>query len=137
MIIQVKDKNKLLAIIIKPNYFKKKGVNFFTPASLSQQVAYMNHKKNHEIQPHIHKKKLRKIYDTNECLIVLKGSMRVDFFNDKKKYIQSKVLKKNYIILLLSGGHGFKILKNCQFLEVKQGPYMLERDKERFNFEKK
>ena len=45
MIIQVKDKNKLLAIIIKPNYFKKKGVNFFTPASLSQQVAYMNHKK--------------------------------------------------------------------------------------------
>ena len=137
MIIRVKDKNKLLAIIIKPAYFKKKGVNFFTPSSLSQQIAFMNHKKNHIIQPHIHKKKLRKIYDTNECLFILKGSMRVDFFNNKKKYITSRVLKKNYIILLLSGGHGFKILKNCQFLEVKQGPYMLEKDKERFNFEKK
>ena len=137
MIIRVKDKNKLLAIIIKPDYFKKKGVNFFTPSSLSQQIAFMNHKKNHIIQPHIHKKKLRKIYDTNECLFILKGSMRVDFFNNKNKYIRCIVLINNYIFLLLSGGHGFKILKNCQFLEVKQGPYMLEKDKERFNFEKK
>ena len=88
MIIRVKDKNKLLAIIIKPDYFKKKGVNFFTPSSLSQQIAFMNHKKNHIIQPHIHKKKLRKIYDTNECLFILKGSMRVDFFNNKKNILR-------------------------------------------------
>lgn len=137
MIIRVKDKKELLAIIIKPDYFKKKGVNFFTESYLNQQVAYMNHKKNHIIQPHTHKRKLRKIYDTNECLFILKGSMRVNFFNNKKKYVTSRIIKKNYIILLLSGGHGFKILKNCQFLEVKQGPYMLEKDKERFNFEKK
>ena len=69
-------------------------------------------------------------------LIYFKRFNESRFFNNKKKYITSRVLKKNYIILLLSGGHGFKILKNCQFLEVKQGPYMLEKDKERFNFEK-
>jgi cupin fold WbuC family metalloprotein len=137
MIIKVKDKKKILAIIIKPDYLKKKGINFFTSHSLSQQVAYMSHEKNHIIKPHIHKKKLKKIYDTNECLIILKGEMRVDFFDLKKKYLKSKILKKNYIILLLSGGHGFKILKNCQFLEVKQGPFKIGKDKERFDFEKK
>ena len=121
MIIRVKDKNKLLAIIIKPDYFKKKGVNFFTPSSLSQQIAFMNHKKNHIIQPHIHKKKLRKIYDTNECLFILKGSIKLDFFNNKKKYIMSRVLKKNYNSIIIWWSW-FKILKNCQFLEVKQGP---------------
>ena len=79
MIVKIKDKNKLLSIIIKPNFLKKKGINFFTPGSLSQQVAFMNHKKNHEIKPHLHKKKLKKIYDTNECLFILEGEMRVDF----------------------------------------------------------
>ena len=63
--------------------------------------------------------------------------MRVDFYNDKKKYLKSKTLKKNYIILLISGAHGFEITKNCKFLEVKQGPYEPGKDKERFSFEKK
>ena len=52
MITKIKDKNKLLAIIIKPNYLKKKGIHFFTPNKLSQQVAFMSHKKNHKIKPH-------------------------------------------------------------------------------------
>ena len=29
MIVKIKDKNKLLAIIIKPDFIKKKGINFF------------------------------------------------------------------------------------------------------------
>ena len=45
MITKIKDKNKLLAIIIKPKYLKKKGIHFFTPNKLSQQVAFMSHKK--------------------------------------------------------------------------------------------
>ncbi len=137
MITKIKDKNKLLAIIIKPNYLKRKGIHFFTPNKLSQQVAFMSHKKNHQIKPHIHKKRLKKIYDTNECLFIMRGEMRVDFYNNKKKYLKSKILKKNYIIILVSGAHGFKILKSCQFLEVKQGPYFLGKDKERFSLGKK
>ena len=97
----------------------------------------MSHKRNHLIKPHIHKKRLKKIYDTNECLFIMKGEMQVDFYNTRKKYLKSKILKKNYIIILISGAHGFKILKNCQFLEVKQGPYFLGKDKERFSLGKK
>ena len=99
MITKIKDKNKLLAIIIKPNYLKKKGIHFFTPNKLSQQVAFMSHKKNHLIKPHIHKKRLKKIYDTNDCLFIMKGEMQVDFYNTRKKYLKSKILKKNYIFV--------------------------------------
>jgi len=132
MIQKITYKNKILALIVKNKYIKKKGINFFTDNKLSQQVAYMNHKKGHVIQPHIHKKRLKKIYDTSEVLIILKGSMKVDFYNNKKKYLFSKILIKNDIVMLLTAGHGFKILKNCKFIEVKQGPYNPIKDKFKF-----
>ena len=34
--------------------------------------------------------------------------------------------------MLSSGGHGFKILKDTQMIEVKQGPYSLSMDKVKF-----
>ena len=134
MIESIKYKKKILALIVKNFNKEKKGINFFTPNKLSQQVAYMYHKKKHIIQPHVHKKRLKKIYDTNEVLIILDGKMKVDFFSSNKKYIRSKILKKNDILILLNGGHGFKILKDCKFLEVKQGPYIFDKDKEKFNY---
>ena len=36
------------------------------------------------------------------------------------------------MILIVSGAHGFKILKNTEMLEVKQGPFVGEKDKIRF-----
>jgi mannose-6-phosphate isomerase-like protein (cupin superfamily) len=132
MIQKITHKNEVLALIIKNKYIKKKGINFFTNNKLSQQVAYMNHKKGHVIQPHIHKKRLKKIYDTSEVLIILDGTMRVDFYDNKKKYLFNRKLIKNDIIILLKFGHGFKIDKNCKFIEVKQGPFDPKRDKFKF-----
>ena len=117
-------------------YYKKKGINFFTENNFSQQVAFMNHEKNHIIQPHIHKLRLKKIYDTNEVLIILQGKIKIDFFNSNKKYVKSRLIEKGNILILLSGGHGFKILKNCKFIEVKQGPYHIKKDKEKFTYYK-
>ena len=132
MIHKITHKKELLALIVKNKYTKKKGINFFTNIALSQQVAYMNHKKGHVIQPHIHKKRLKKIYDTSEVLIILDGTMRVDFYDNKKKYLFNRKLIKNDIIILLKFGHGFKIDKNCKFIEVKQGPFDPKRDKFKF-----
>ena len=56
MIENITHKKEILAIIIRRNYLKKKGINFFTNPKLNQQVAFMNHPKNHLIQPHSHKK---------------------------------------------------------------------------------
>tara|TARA_B100001939_G_scaffold345161_1_gene361105 strand:- start:1210 stop:1608 length:399 start_codon:yes stop_codon:yes gene_type:complete len=132
MIKNITHKSKILAIIIKGNYLKKKGVNFFTNPKLNQQVAYMNHPKNHLIQPHTHKNSLRKIKGTTEVLIILDGILKINFFDNKKKYIFSKTAQKNDIIILLTGGHGFEVKKNCKMIEVKQGPYSKSEDKFKF-----
>ena len=94
MIKSITYKKKCLALIIRNSYLKKDGINFFTNNKLSQQVAFMSHKKNHIIQPHLHRKRLKKIYDTTEVLIMLSGSLKVDFYSDKKKYLFSNILKK-------------------------------------------
>ena len=132
MIEIISHKKKFLAKIIRSRFLKKKGINFFTENKLSQQVAYMSHPKNHIIQPHLHKNRKKIIYDTNEVLIMLDGLMRVDFYDNKKMLLKSKLIKKNDIIILLSGGHGFKVIKKAKFIEVKQGPYIEKRDKIRF-----
>ncbi len=129
MIKHITHKNKLLAIIIKSTYLKKKGINFFTNPKLNQQVAYMNHPKNHLIKPHSHKKSLRKIKGTTEVLILLDGILKINFYDEKKKYLFSKIANKKDIIILLKGGHGFEVRKNCKMIEVKQGPYSKSEDK--------
>ena len=131
MIQQIKHKNKLYALIIR-NFRKKRGVSFFTPKNLSLQCGYMNHKKNHFIKPHSHKKRLSKIFYTSEVLCLLKGKLRVDFYTDKKIYLFSKIINEKDIILLAHGGHGFKVLKDIEMIEVKQGPYYKKVDKIKF-----
>ena len=34
--------------------------------------------------------------------------------------------------MLVNGGHGFKVLKDVEMIEVKQGPYILTSDKVKF-----
>jgi len=133
MIEKIVHKKIMLALIVRGKYRKKKGVTFFTPNESTQQFGYMKHNSKHTIKPHLHKKRLTKIYYTSEVILLLKGLLRVDFYNQHKKYLFSKILKPNDIIMLVSGGHGFKVLKNVEMLEIKQGPYNLLKDKVKFD----
>tara|TARA_Y100000590_G_scaffold430293_1_gene543761 strand:- start:843 stop:1277 length:435 start_codon:yes stop_codon:yes gene_type:complete len=132
MIEKIIHKKKLLALIVRGKYRNKKGITFFTPNESTQQFGYMKHEKKHIIKPHLHKKRLTKILYTTEVILILKGVLRVDFYNQLKKYLFSKILKEKDIIMLVSGGHGFKVLKNIEMLEIKQGPYNLIKDKIKF-----
>lgn len=133
MIEKIYNRKKFYALIVRNKYRKKKGVNFFTDKNATQQFGYMNHKKNHIILPHRHNKRLSKIELTTEVIIILDGILRVDFYNNKEKYLFSKKLYSNDLIMLSNGGHGFKVLKNVKMIEVKQGPYSLSMDKVKFN----
>ena len=132
MIEKITHKKKMLALIVRGRYRNKKGITFFTPNESTQQFGYMKHKKKHIIKPHLHQKRMTKILSTTEVILILKGELRVDFYSPKKKYLFSKVLKKNDIIMLVNGGHGFKVLKNIEMLEIKQGPYSISKDKVKF-----
>ncbi len=133
MIEKILHKKKIFALIVRRKFRKKSGINFFTPKESTQQFGYMKHKKNYLIMPHKHNKRLTKILITTEVIILFKGILRVDFYNNKKIYLFSKKIYAGDIIMLVNGGHGFKVLKDVEMLEVKQGPYSLSADKTKFN----
>ena len=136
MIEQVIDKKKLLSIIIRADY-KSKGIEFFTPDDFSQQLGYMNRKKNHIISPHTHNIVQRDVQFTQEVLIIKSGKVRVDYYDEKKKYLESRILNKGDVVLLAYGGHGFEMIEDSEIIEVKQGPYLDKVDKIRFDSVKK
>jgi len=133
MIEKVLHKKKLFALIVRKQFKKKKGINFFTDNSATQQFGYMKHQKNYLIKPHLHNKRESKIFSTSEVIILLKGVLRVDFYDNKEKYLFSKKVYANDIIMLVNGAHGFKVIKDIEIIEVKQGPYSLIKDKKKFN----
>ena len=133
MIEKVKYKKKLYALIVRGQYRNKRGINFFTPKEATQQFGYMKHKKGYIIQPHQHRKRLTRIMTTTEVILLLKGSLKIDFYNEKRKYLLSKILNEKDIVMLVNGGHGFKVIKDVEMIEVKQGPYNLIKDKVKFS----
>jgi len=131
MIEKIRDQNAELAIIVRSS-FSQPGINFFTPNDYSQQLAYMNHPTGKEIQPHVHKKVQREVHYTQETLFIRKGKLQVDFYSDDQIYLESRVLEAGDVILLIKGGHGFKVLEDMEMFEVKQGPYAGDEDKIKF-----
>ena len=131
MIEEIKHQEQLLGIIIKSSY-EKDGISFFTPNNFSQQLGYMKREKNYHIEPHVHNPVKREVVWTQEVLFIKSGKVRVDFYNDSKEYLESRVIEKGDVILLASGGHGFCMLEESEIIEVKQGPYSGDRDKTRF-----
>ncbi|MBX7044074.1 MAG: hypothetical protein K1X85_14350 [Ignavibacteria bacterium] len=128
----IKDGEQLLAIIL-PAEFSKPGIHFFTSNELSQQLGYMNHPAGKKIEPHVHNPVSREVLYTQEVLIIKRGRLRVDFYNDDQEYLESRTIGAGDIILLATGGHGFEVLEDIEMVEVKQGPYNGENDKTRFS----
>lgn len=131
-VVRVVHDNKLLALIIRAE-FRKDGIEFFTPDEFSQQLAYMNRPAGYKIQPHVHNEVLREVLLTQEVLFVKSGRLRLDLFNDNREHICSHELEAGDAVLLASGGHGIEMIEQSEILEVKQGPYVGENDKTRFN----
>ena len=126
------EKNELLLAIILRSNFNREGIHFFSPDNFSQQLGYMNRPKNYIIPPHIHNLVSREVHYTKEVLFIKSGKVRVDFYDDQKIYIESKILYTGDVILLAHGAHGFYMLEESEIVEVKQGPYAGESDKTRF-----
>lgn len=129
--IRITHDGELLAIIVPAGYAAP-GVNFATEGSLSQQLAVMSHPKGKVIEPHTHNAVQREVHFTQEALFLRKGALRVDLYDGRRNYLESRVLRAGDVILLVGGGHGFEVLEDIEMVEIKQGPYTGERDKTRF-----
>lgn len=132
MIDRIVIEGKEYAIIIRASYTTNK-VEFLTEENYSQQIAFMHHATNKLIDAHIHNHESRNVVNTQEVLVIRRGRLRVDFYTpDTQEYRGSKILEEGDVILLSYGGHGFRVVEEVEMIEVKQGPYLGEKDKERF-----
>ncbi len=127
----INSNGQLLAIIVRTS-FRSDGIEFFTPNEFSQQLGYMNRPKGYVIPPHVHNSVPRQVSYTKEVLFIRSGLIRVDFYDDTQRYLESTILAPGDVILLAFGGHGFEMLEESEIIEVKQGPYAGETDKTRF-----
>jgi hypothetical protein len=128
----IKHNNLLLGMIIRKSD-EKEGVNFFTPDEFQQQIGILKLPDGHRFQPHIHNKIKREIFYTYETLVIRKGKLRVDFYDTEQNYLFSDVVSEGDILMLAEGGHGFKVLEEVDFVEIKQGPFLGEKDKFKFD----
>ena len=132
MIEEIKHGDDLLAVIVRKEYHKE-GISFITPDEFTLQLGFMNHPDGHKIQPHMHQPVKRETIGTKEVLIIQKGVLRIDFYSFSKEYLESRELSAGDVILLISAGHGMTVVEPVSMIEVKNGPYISEQDKEKFD----
>lgn len=69
---------------------------------------------------------------TSEVLVVRHGRCEVDFYADDLSLVATRELSAGDVMLMVGGGHGFRMLEDTVFLELKQGPYLGVDEKELF-----
>jgi hypothetical protein len=121
-----------LATIVRST-FSADGIVFLTPDDYSQQLGYMRRPSGYFIDAHSHNVVDRQVSLTQEVLFVRSGRVRVDLFDARRQHVATRVLGPLDVILLSAGGHSFEILEEAELIEVKQGPFVGERDKTRFD----
>jgi len=126
------DKDTVIAIHIPASYSPEK-TEFITPDSYKQQVGFVVYPADGEIVPHIHHEMERNLLGTSEVLFVKNGRCLVDFYRQDKSYLQTIEIATGDVLVLVGGGHGFRMIEDTTFIEVKQGPYVGVQEKERFD----
>ena len=118
-----------LTYIIRPNPLPDQ-TTFLTPPEFKQQVGFVVYPRGGEIARHIHRPLKRHLIGTSEVLVLFKGRCLIDVYNDERELVATRELQPGNIMLMVGGGHGFRMLEDTVFLEVKQGPYTCLEEKD-------
>ena len=124
-------KGKPLSYIIRAEMAPEK-TTFLTPSELNLQVGFVVYPAGGEVARHLHRPLERHIVGTSELLVVKEGRCQMDIYDDDRRLVTTRELRKGDIMLMVGGGHGFRMLEDTVLLEVKQGPYTGLDEKERF-----
>ena len=122
---------KLLAILVRGE-LQAERTTFLTPDHLPQQLGLVVYPAGGEVPRHRHLPIERNVVGTSEVILVRRGRCLLDLYGDDLQLACTRELTAGDVILLVSGGHGFRMLEDTILLEVKQGPYLGLDEKERF-----
>jgi hypothetical protein len=122
---------KPLTYIVRTSHLPSQ-TTFLTPPELLQQVGFVVYPEGGEVARHVHRLIERRVVGTAEVVLVQQGRCMLDVYSDVKELVASRELGPGDLMLLVGGGHGFRMLADTVLLEIKQGPYTGLEEKERF-----
>ncbi len=105
---------------------------FLTPPEFKQQVGFVVYPAGGEVARHTHRPLERHLVGTSEVLLVKRGHCYIDIYNDDRQLVATRELFTGDLMLMVGGGHGFRMIEDTVLLEIKQGPYTGLDEKERF-----
>ena len=77
------------------------------------------------LKPHSHKKIMRSVEETQECFIVIVGSVIAMVYDDENKKIEDIKLGAGDCVVFYRGGHGYKVISNNLIAyEIKAGKFV-------------
>ena len=121
---------KLCYVIREKN--QPQNTTFITPPEDKQQVGFIVYPKDSVIPRHTHRPLERHIIGMAEVVVVRSGHCQIEVYDDDQKLVARRDLHQNDVVLMVGGGHGFRIIEDTVLLEIKQGPYLGADDKELF-----
>ncbi len=113
--------NTLIAIRFKKF---KSGAVPLTDSLEPLQVLVHKRQKGKYTKAHMHTPKERVTQKLQECLVVMKGKIKIDLYGPDKKFFKSIFLSVGQVLIFMNGGHAVHLLENSEIVEVKNGPFI-------------
>jgi len=127
----IKDGDLEVVYIIRSTTTTDK-TKFFTSKEATLQAGLVYRSAGTKIPRHKHRGGKRILHTTAEVLFVRSGHCEIEIYSDSKQYLGTKELFPGDTVVILRGGHGFKMIKDTTFFEIKQGPFLGVSEKEGF-----
>jgi hypothetical protein len=128
---QIRSGDKVLCYVIQQD-FAVTNTTFITPSDARQQVGFIVYPKGGVIRRHAHRPLERHLVGMSEVLIVRSGRAEMDIYDEAQQLVATRQLLPGAVVVLVGGGHGFRLLEDTVLLEIKQGPYLGAEDKQLF-----
>src|SRR5215470_18866951 len=110
--------DKTLATIVRAQ-INPQQTTFVTPPEFNQQVGFIVYREGQEIPRHQHRPVERHFIGTSEVIVLLRGRFEIDVYNDQQSLVATRELSEGDLIIVVAGGHGYRMLADTVLLEIK------------------
>lgn len=125
MIERILYRNALFAIRLKS--FTNGTIPLTDPLEPLQVLAY-NRERGKYTKAHFHKTKKRVTQQLQECLVVIKGKLKINIYNSQKEFFKTLYLTAGQAVIFIRGGHAVHSVSDSEFIEIKNGPFLEDKE---------
>lgn len=113
---------KVLCLIVRSE-LRAKTV-FHTSNDINLQVGHIVYRAGGEVQRHRHPPITRTVVGHAEVVIVESGRAHFDVYSEEDgQLLCTREVGPRDIVVVMAGGHGYRMIEDTVLIEVKQGPF--------------